>query len=104
MTDKKIMENNTDKLRTKLNILFGLLRQFQTMMPEDELVMLDISTEPGNGNVLKIIFYKYLIKNGYNGEPTAFRHSITWREFEFNEAEMDKCIDRLRKKIERTNE
>jgi len=46
-----------------------------------------------------IEFYKYTVQPGYDKQPMAYRQS-TDRTFDFTLPELDKAIDRYRKKIE----
>lgn len=47
---------------------------------------------------VRIEFYRYVVKKGYNQQPLAFKNS-TQRQFPFTIEELDKAIDRYRKKV-----
>ena len=48
---------------------------------------------------VEVEFYKYTVRYGYNKQPMAYKQS-TSRIFNFTIEELDKAIDRYRKKIE----
>ena len=81
-----------DKLQSRIKTLSRLLREYEQFINNWTKINLIITDK------VVIEFYRYTIKPGYNGKPTAYRQN-TLREFEFTEKGLDLVIDRYNKKI-----
>lgn len=98
------MEDLYRDYQKKIIRLSQLLREYEGYLNNWMKINLTISCDPTGRtetpSMVTIEFYRYKIKPGYDKTPMAYRDS-TVREFLFTIEELDKAIDRYRKKIER---
>lgn len=98
------MEELLKLYTNRVKRLKGLLREYEEYMETWDGINLIVRERRDEENPNKLIptveieFYKYVVKLGYDRQPMAYKHS-TSRTFDFSIDELDKAIDRYRKKI-----
>ena len=87
-----------DKLKSRLATLVEVLRDYEPLMEKWQKVGAYVENTLVNGFVVKIKYSREIIKT-INGESASFMQSQIM-EMPYTIEEIDKMIDRIRKRIE----